>query len=272
MARVVVVTGAGSGIGRRIVCALVARGDEILATDVDLAALRKAAGEEAWPSERVSCEELDVRSAEQWGRALRGVVADRGRVDVLVNNAGVLRSGRLQDLEPRDVDFHLDVNAKGLILGTIAAAKLMVPRREGHIVNVASLAGIAPVPGLSLYAASKHAARGFSLSAALELREHGVFVSCVCPDAVATPMLDIQIDRPEAALTFSGGRALTADEVAGAIVDKVLVERPIELALPTTRGWSAKLGSAFPAAGARMLGALMARGRKQQARASRSDR
>lgn len=270
MSRVIVVTGAGSGIGRRVVSALAARGDTVVATDIDEAALGATAEAEGWEGRRVRRAALDVRSAEAWRQILADVVSSEGRLDVLVNNAGVLRPGYLTELDERDVDFHLDVNAKGLVLGTIAAAKVMVPRSSGHVVNVASLAGIAPVPGLSLYAASKHAARGFSLSAALELREHGVFVTCICPDAVSTPMLDVQLGRPEAELTFSGGRTLTPEDVASA-VSRALETRPLEITLPASRGWSAKLGSAFPEAGARVLRALRARGRKRQATQRRSD-
>jgi 3-oxoacyl-[acyl-carrier protein] reductase len=133
-----------------------------------------------------------------------------------------------------------------VIHGTRAAAAVMVAQRAGHIVNMGSLAALAPVPGISLYSASKFAVRGFSLAAAEELRPHGVFVTVVCPDAVRTPMLDLQVGYKEAALTFSGPRALTVEEIGDVILRDVLVRRPREAIVPRTRGWLAKLASLAP--------------------------
>ncbi|MFP4601078.1 MAG: SDR family NAD(P)-dependent oxidoreductase, partial [Persicimonas sp.] len=123
---------------------------------------------------------------------------------------------------------------------------VMVEQGEGHIINVGSLASLAPVPGLSLYTASKFAVRGFSLAAAQELRPLGVFVSAVLPDAVATPMLDLQVDYEEAAMTFSGTRPLSLAEVEAVILEKVLTQRPLEVALPAHRGGLARLANLIP--------------------------
>jgi 3-oxoacyl-[acyl-carrier protein] reductase len=119
-------------------------------------------------------------------------------------------------------------------------------------VNIASIAGLVPVPGIAIYSASKHAARAYSIAVAQEVRRHGVFVTAVCPTVVATPMMDIQIDRVEAAHTFSGGRALTPDEVVRAVIDRALVKKPLELVLPAPRsaqGAVAKLANVFPEVG-----------------------
>ena len=119
-----------------------------------------------------------------------------GEIDVVMNIAGVIRPGEIRSIQAEDVDYHFDINVKGLIFGTRAAAQRMIPRGRGHIINVASLASMAPIPGLGLYSASKYAVRGFSLSAAEELRHHGIAVTTVCPDAVDTPMVDKQLDYP----------------------------------------------------------------------------
>jgi 3-oxoacyl-[acyl-carrier protein] reductase len=121
----------------------------------------------------------------------------------------------------------------------------MVARGRGHILNIASLAGIAPVAGLTLYSASKFAVRGFTLAAATDLKPHGVAVTVVCPDAVATPMLALQEDFAEAALTFSGSKPLTVEEVGSAILD-ALESRPLEVALPHSRAILARFASAAP--------------------------
>jgi 3-oxoacyl-[acyl-carrier protein] reductase len=262
--RVCVVTGGASGIGRALVTALVAAGDRVVAADVDEAGLGRAAGAEGWPQARVARRRLDVRDAPAWASLLDSVEGEFGPLDVLVNNAGVLRPGAIAAADAADVDYHLDVNAKGAIYGTLAAARRMASR-GGHVVNVASLAALTPVPGLALYAASKHALRGFSLSAALELRPLGVWVTCVCPDAVATPMLDLQLDYAEAALTFSGAAPLTPAAVARAVVDVALVERPLELTLPPARGALAKAAGALPDLSRYLAPAFERKGRARQA-------
>src|SRR6185295_6401487 len=111
-------------------------------------------------------------------------------------------------------------------------ARRMIPAHRGHIVNIGSLASLSPVPGLSLYVASKFAVRGFTLSAAMELREHGVSVTLIMPDAVETPMLDKQVAYKEAAMTFSGQRPLTVHDIERLIVDTVLPYKPLEAAIP----------------------------------------
>lgn len=257
------VTGAASGIGACLVEGLLARGATVLAMDRNEAGLQALKTRLA--SAALATRVLDVRDAADWQRSLAEAQARYGRIDTLMNVAGVLKPGYVQDFDPADVDFHLDINTKGVIHGTRAAAKLMVAQGSGHIINIASLAGLAPVPGLSLYSASKFAVRGFTLAAAYELKPLGVKVTAVCPDAVATPMLDLQRHREEAALTFSGSRkTLTAADVAQAIFDTVLPKAPFELSLPAHRGRLAKLGSVFPQLNYALLNGLRARGRRLQ--------
>jgi 3-oxoacyl-[acyl-carrier protein] reductase len=262
--RVSMVTGAASGIGRALVSALVAAGDRVVAADVDTEALGRTAEAEGWAENRVRRRHLDVRDAAAWSQIVTEIDADLGGLDVLINNAGVLKPGAAESITAADVDFHLDVNAKGSIHGTVAAARAMVARGRGHIVNIASLAALAPVPGLALYAASKHALRGFSLSVAIELRPKGVWVTCVCPDAVATPMLDMQIDYPEAAITFSGATPLSAASVARSVVEVALPKRPVELVLPPSRGLTAKAASALPELVHRIAPVFARKGRDRQ--------
>lgn len=262
--QVLVITGAASGIGRHLVGEARSRGFRVLATDLRADALAEAAGADGWDAE-VRRRPLDVRDPLAWQEAVEDAWAAWRGLDVLVNCAGFLRPGWLLDTSPADVDLHLDVNVKGVIHGTRAAAAVMAREGRGHIVNIASLAGVAPVPGLSLYAASKFAVRGFTLSVADELAEHGVAVTALCPDAVQTPMLEVQRDREEAALTFSGGRVLTVEDIAAALFDEVLPRRPRELLLPRRRGLLAKLASAAPGWSAYLLPRLRAKGRAAQA-------
>jgi 3-oxoacyl-[acyl-carrier protein] reductase len=177
----------------------------------------------------------------------------------------VVRPEFAHQLTPENIALQMDVNAKGLILGCQAAAKVMAEQRSGHIVNIASLAGIAPIRGISIYSASKFAVRGFSLAIAQELAPLGVKVSVVCPDAVDTPMVDLQLHYPEAAMTFSGPRILTTAEVVQTIVDDVLVHQPIEMIIPKSRAFIVRLAAALPARLMRWYGEkLVAKGRQAQ--------
>ncbi len=262
------VTGAASGIGRHLAAELLKRGARVLATDRNRDGL-EALRQEAAAGERLWIESQDVRDALQWQQLIEQMAQRWGRVDVLMNVAGVIRPGWVQEGSPQDVDFHLDINAKGVMHGTHAAARQMLGQGAGHIVNIASLAGIAPIPGLSLYSASKFAVRGFTLAIAQELAPRGVKVTVVCPDAVQTPMLDLQIDYEQAAMTFSGNRVLTVTDVANVILGRVLQKAPLEVMIPGSRGWLAKLASAFPNLNARMLESLRRKGQKRQRARSR---
>ncbi|RMH15395.1 MAG: SDR family oxidoreductase, partial [Acidobacteria bacterium] len=240
------VTGCASGIGCALAGELARRGHRLLATDRDLDALRRRAAAGAWPELRVRLARLDVRRPDDWRAALDRAWQTWGGLDVVVNVAGVLRLAWVQEASAEDVDLQLDVNLKGVVHGTRLAAARMIPQGHGQVINVASLAALAPIPGLALYSASKYAVRAFSLAAAEELRPHGVAVSVICPDAVATPMLDRQLPRPEAALTFTAPRILQAEEVARVIAGKVVRRRPLLVSLPRRRAALARLADLWP--------------------------
>lgn len=257
-------TGCASGIGRHLTGVLAARGHRILATDVDEEGLAREAEARGWDRARVSLRKLDVRSEAEWEGAFDAAESAFGGVDVLMNIAGYLQPAYVQDIATKDMDLTLDVNVKGVILGTRAAARRMIPRRAGHIVNVGSLASLTPVPGLSIYATSKFAVRGFTLSAAFELQRHDVAVTLVMPDAVDTPMLDKQVGYEEAAMTFSGSRALTVEDIERAILEEVLPNRPLEVAIPTSRAVLARIATAAPGAVKKLAPMFLKVGRKKQ--------
>jgi 3-oxoacyl-[acyl-carrier protein] reductase len=259
------ITGGASGIGRHLVSTCSGRGDLVCAADIDELRLKEVAETDRWPSS-VLIVRLDVTDPDSWELAFSSCERHFGKpVSRLVNNAGVLAPDWIAAASDHDIHRQIDVNVKGVIFGTRAAARRMIENRSGHIVNIGSLASLAPVPGLSLYSASKFAVRGFSLSVALELEPHGVAVTVVMPDAVDTPMLDLQRPRPEAALTFSGGRPLTTPDIDRALIE-VFRSRPLEYAIPTHRGALARAANLAPALG-RHLGPLMrALGRRNQQR------
>lgn len=259
------VTGAGSGIGAELVRGLLQRGALVTAADLNLAGMEPLRSLAA-PGQ-LRCVLLDVRDPLRWQQCLAEAEQEQGPLTVLMNVAGVISPAYITDFTAEDVHRQLDVNAKGVIFGTQAAARLMLTRGAGQIINIASLAGVAPVPGLALYSASKFAVRGYSLAAAFELRERGVKLTVICPDAVQTPMLDQQVGREEAALTFSGkAKALTVTDVAHAVFAQALPKAPLEICLPASRGLMAKLASAFPSMSLRFMASFLARGRKAQSK------
>lgn len=260
------ITGCASGIGRHAADVLISAGHTVFATDLRIEPLRDFAEARAWPEARAHCRALDVRDPAAWEAAFAEAVQKMGAVDVLLNVAGFLKPAYTLDTSGVDVDMHFDVNTKGVVHGTRVAARHMVDRRRGHIVNIASLAALAPVPGLALYSASKYAVRAFSLAAAQELRRHGVYVSVVCPDAVRTPMLDLQLDSPEAELTFSAPRVLTPDDIVRALLDDVLPRRPLQLSIPRSRALLARLADLFPQTSLLLEPLIRRVGRSRQAR------
>lgn len=246
--RVVMITGCGSGIGLALARELYGRGHDLIVTDVDEARLRSASRAHFPESQQVLLHTLDVRDAAAWEGLMARAVSRFGRLDVLLNVAGFLVARWCHETTVEDVGLTIDVNVKGVIFGTNAAARVMIERGAGHVINVASLAALVPVPGLSVYSASKHAVRAFSIAAAEELRTHGVFVTVVCPGLVRTAMMDVQLHRPEAALTFSAPRPLEPEEVVTAILDRAMVHRPRELTITVPRSGQAPM--------ARLVGAM----------------
>lgn len=262
----VLITGCASGIGRHMAGVMLRAGARVLITDVDAAGLELTLSELGGESAQVKARALDVRSASQWEATVAEAISHFGKLDILMNIAGISHSAFIQEADPAMIERHLDINLKGVMLGTHYAAREMVRQKGGHIVNIASLAGLCPVPGMSLYAASKFGVRGFSLSIAQELKAHGVQVSVICPDAVATPMLEHEALEPEAALSFSGNRILTVDDIERAIMIGALGKKKLEVIVPGSMSALARFVTALPALSMPLLPYFRAKGQKTQAR------
>jgi short-subunit dehydrogenase len=216
-----IVTGAASGIGFALAAGLTERGSRVWMADIDGARVQKAAASLGSGVHPVT---LDVCDAVAFRKVVEGVARDAGAVDFLFNNAGMLFSGEVLDSDEAQCDRIIDVNIRGMVNGTLAAYPLMVGRGRGHIVNMASLAGLAPAPLLSMYSMTKHAVVGFSSSLRYEAERHGVRISTICPAGVDTPLLDegplsgaeSERWRPDVRnyLTLAAGRLCTPQQVA----------------------------------------------------------
>jgi NAD(P)-dependent dehydrogenase (short-subunit alcohol dehydrogenase family) len=191
VAQIAIITGAASGIGKALASALVARGDTVVVADIDGEGAERAAGELAQNAPGAARPAaVDVRDAAAVQALVHGTWERHGRLDVMVNNAGIGVGGEAHELSLAHWDRVIDVNLRGVVHGVHAAYPIMIEQRSGHIVNTASLAGLLPAPLLTPYAMTKHAVVGLSLSLRAEAAAYGVGVTVVCPGVVDTPILD----------------------------------------------------------------------------------
>jgi short-subunit dehydrogenase len=256
------VTGAARGLGASIVAALQRRGYAVVATD-----LQAPAQDGAGPGRAAA---LDVRDAAACAEVAAATTASYGRLDVWINNAGVLATGPSWELAAERQRQVLEVNANGTVHGTEAALGQMRPQGHGAVVNIVSLAGLAPVPGMAAYSASKHAALAYSVSALAELRasgQRGISISCLCPAGIWTPMLHGRTGDPWAALSF-GRRLLDPDQVAERAVRLIDRPRPVT-AVPRFMGPVSRLVNANPRTLAATAPLVLRLAERQQRREAR---
>lgn len=188
--KVALVTGAGSGIGRAAARLLARQGARVIVSDRDEVSAASCADEVIAEDGRASAMLLDVTNETSWNAAIRSVLQHHGRLDVLVNSAGIAGSSSLAACSLEDWRRVMAVNLDGVFLGTKYAVEAMQRGGGGSIVNVASVSGITPSPGAAAYCASKAALRMFSRVVAIECAdaENLVRVNVVTPGGVKTAM------------------------------------------------------------------------------------
>jgi 3alpha(or 20beta)-hydroxysteroid dehydrogenase len=186
--KVALITGAARGQGAVEAQLFISEGATVVLTDVaDDQGVRTAAA----LGSSASYQRLDVTNAEEWSLVAKNVVAEHGRIDVLVNNAGIFTATPLLTASESDFRRILDINLVGVWLGMQAVARQMVEQRtQGSIINISSIAGLTGSPLFSAYNASKFAVRGITKSAAKELAPYGIRVNSVHPGIINTDMLE----------------------------------------------------------------------------------
>ncbi|MCZ6618654.1 MAG: SDR family oxidoreductase, partial [Gammaproteobacteria bacterium] len=158
---------------------------------------------------------LDVCDEAVWDTLVDEIVSTEGRVDVLINNAGIFRSNRLVDTPIEEFELVMGVNCTGVFLGMRSVGRAMQKAETGTIVNISSLAGMASASGAFAYGASKWAVRGMTKTAAVELARYGIRVNSIHPGAIDTEMLAQIPNGPERLIRGTPmRRAASADEVA----------------------------------------------------------
>ncbi len=189
--KVAIVTGAGRGIGREITRQLLAMGMIVVAVDLQeelLAELPEAVGN---PGEKLDCRIQDVSDSEGFTKLIEDVAERYERLDVLVNNAGITRDNLVLTIPDEDWQLVLKVNLTSAFIGTRAAAKIMMRKRSGSIIYMASYSGLEGNRGQANYAASKAGVIGLMKSAAKELAKRSVRCNAIAPGFILTEMTEV---------------------------------------------------------------------------------
>jgi NAD(P)-dependent dehydrogenase (short-subunit alcohol dehydrogenase family) len=241
--KVVLVTGAGSGIGRATALAFAREGADLVVCDMNEKTLEEVASEVRSLGRRAFARKVDVASAEAMESFANEVHAAHGAVDVLVNNAGVALAGGLLDTKLEDWSWLLGINLMGVVHGCHFFVPRMVERgKGGHVVNIASAAGLAGTRLLVAYCTSKFAVVGLSESLRAELRDKGIGVTAICPGFIKTNIdaagrrrgrWDTQAmrERSRKLMDRAGSPELVADKIMQA------VEHDIGLQTVTPEAW-----------------------------------
>jgi NADP-dependent 3-hydroxy acid dehydrogenase YdfG len=231
--KVVVITGAGSGIGRALALDLARRGSLLALSDVDDAGLAETVAQVERIGARVRGDRLDVADRDAFARYALDVVQDFGRVNVVINNAGVALAGDFNDLEYSDIDWIVGVNLWGVVHGTKEFLPHLIASGDGHVVNLSSLFGLVSMPGQSMYNATKYAVRGMTeaLREEMLIAGHPVGVTAVHPGGIKTAIarnarVSAKESKEETARLFDEKLAkMTPERAAEIIVNGILKNR-----------------------------------------------
>lgn len=234
-AKVVVITGAGSGIGRQLALNLAARGAVLALCDKDEVGLLETAEDcSARHARAVHTEKLDVSDRDAVRDYAAGVRAEHGRVNVVFNNAGVALHGDVEEMSYEQFEWVMGVDFWGVVHGSKEFLPHLIESGDGHLVNISSLFGLMAMPGQSAYNAAKFGVRGFTEALRIEMlvARHPVQVSCVHPGGIKTAIArnartTASYDQQTTAQFFDQRLARTsAEKAARVIVDGVLANRP----------------------------------------------
>jgi NAD(P)-dependent dehydrogenase (short-subunit alcohol dehydrogenase family) len=244
--KVVAITGGARGIGRATAAALVRKGAKVAIGDLDVALAEQTAGE---LGPNVVALPLDVTDRASFAAFLDETERRLGPLDVLVNNAGIMLLGPFSEESDGATERQVAINLSGVITGSKLALARFRPRRTGHLVNVASTAGKAGIPGGATYSATKFAVVGLTEAIRAELRGSGVETSVVMPVPV----------RTELAAGLQKGRGIDLvepEDVAGEIVDALEFPRH-DVFVPRSMGRITKIGALLPRTVADAVGRAM---------------
>ena len=217
--QVAIVTGGGRGIGKAIALRFAGEGADVGIIDLNAETARATAGEISGFGRRVIATVADVGNVHAIQSAVREITGSLGRLDVLVNNAGIEKRAPFLEITPEDWQRQLDVNLSGTFYCSQAAAREMAKRQYGRIVNVSSVAGLIGPIDLAAYGAAKAAIVGLTRAAALDLADYGITVNAIAPGPIETELMlgawtaEALRERPQHGAIPRFG---TVDEIASA--------------------------------------------------------
>jgi NADP-dependent 3-hydroxy acid dehydrogenase YdfG len=217
--KVVVITGASSGLGEATARLLSAQGASVVLGARRVERLRSLADELTGRGGKAMAVATDVADRDQVKGLVDAAVQAYGRIDVMINNAGLMPQAPLERLKVDEWDRMIDVNIKGVLYGIAAALPHMQRQKAGHIVNVSSVAGHKVGPGFAVYAATKHAVRALSEGLRQEVKPYNIRTTVISPGAVATELPDsvTEPDVAERIRKFYEENAIPAESFAKAV-------------------------------------------------------
>jgi len=234
--KTIIITGASGGIGTALARELDRRKANLVLADINLAGLESYASALTSNPLIVEC---DITDRAQVEKLVESAVNRFSKIDILINNAGIIRPALFENCSYADIDAQMKVNFMGAVNCSKEVVAVMIAAKQGHIVTVSSLAGLVPETYSSIYTASKFALRGFFLTLAIELRKHNIIVSTIFPDSVDTPMLKYEASHGGSPLTFLGAPQ-SPEKIVRAIIKAIEKGSP-EICSPASTGVFSKI-------------------------------
>ena len=230
--KVIIVTGGSGGIGSAIVKELSNYGATIISVYH-----QNPINEN--PDKNIFCIQANLIEPDEWGKLLSYTLKNFGRIDILINSAGVLEPGDFSSMQDDKLTEMIDLNFTSVLVGIQKAIVIMKKQGFGQIINIGSLGGIVPMPYSAVYSATKFALRGFTFSIAEELKGTGVNISLITTGSVTTKMLEYEARNKDSAISFTS-RPISSIKVANAVI-KVIYKPKVELLIPMSQGILSKL-------------------------------
>ncbi len=215
--KVALVTGASRGIGKAIAISLGELGAEVIvnysASDASAEEVAKSINDKGGSSYKLK---FDVSDEESVNTAINQIIRDSGKIDILINNAGITRDGLLMRMKASQWDEVLNTNLKGVFLCTKNVSKFMIKQRSGKIINITSIVGLIGNPGQANYSASKAGVIGFTKTCAKEFASRGIKVNAIAPGFIETEMTE-NLNTDDLLKMIPLGKLGSADQIASLV-------------------------------------------------------
>jgi short-subunit dehydrogenase len=239
--KTIIITGASGGIGSALARELDKRKAKLVFADININGLESSISDLTSNPLIIKC---DITDRADVKKLVESAVNKFSKIDILINNAGIIRPALFEDCSYEDIDAQMKVNFMGAVNCSKEVMAVMIPAKQGHIVTISSLAGLVPETYSSIYTASKFALRGFFLTLAIELRRHNIKVSTIFPDSVDTPMLKYEASHGGSPLTFLSN-AQSPEKIVQAVIKAIEKSRP-EICSPASSGIFSRIIMCWP--------------------------